>query len=124
MARGKSRPEKRSPVIYLQCDISSKAHKDKLIAWLEQPLDFVGIIEKLTDSGLKVSCSYDTYNDCFQAAITQVAETEGDQTVVLVGRGGDQTQALQALFFKYYIMLEEKMEDLDSKNGRGHTDWG
>lgn len=115
---------KKSDVVYLSCDLDKQLKKD-LTAWVAQPMDYLDMIEKCADSGLKFGASFDHYNECFQASLTQPANEEsGDITRVLIGRGGNMTQAIQALFFKYIVMLETHLDDMDRQNPRGVSDWG
>lgn len=124
MTKRAGKPVKsRSSVQYLNVDLT-KAYRADLLKWLEGAPDLWDCIEKVTDSGLRFGASYDAYNECMQATLTQMSDdTPGSQTVVLVGRGGNLKQAIEALFFKYFVVLDGEMVDLDRKNGRGETDW-
>jgi hypothetical protein len=123
MAKGK--PQSHRPYVqYLNVDITTKSQRELFMKWLEVAQDYYDMLEKAIDSGLKFGASWDNYNSCFQAQFTKLpGDNEGGTTMVLVGRGGDLTQAIQALVYKYYIVLEENLEDLDIKNTRGKTDW-
>lgn len=125
MTNGK-KPAKASDnrnVQYLNVDIT-KEMRGSLTKWLEQQPDLWDLLEKSLDSGLKFGCSYDHYNECFQAQFTQLPkDPKNPITLVLVGRGGNLVQAFQALLFKYWVVLEENLEDGDVRNPRGTVDW-
>ena len=123
MARGdNAKNNKRPPVEYLNVDLN-QARREELMKFVNEDRDWFDMVEKMCDSGLKIGLSFDSYNECMQASCTQIPDSAGGTTVVLIGRGGNLLQALQALMFKYHIILEGEMVDLDAKNGRGHTDW-
>ncbi len=111
--------------VFLNCDLDKQLKKD-LVAWVAQEVaqDFIGMMERAIDSGLKFGAGYDAYNECWQASFSKpVTATGKTTTYILIGRGGNLTQAMQALFFKHYVMLDGSWEDLDRKNARRETDW-
>lgn len=117
-------PKGKSDVVFLQCDLD-KALKKQLQEWITGEHDYFDMIEKCVDSRLKFGAGFDDYNECFQASLTQVATLEnGGITRILVGRGGNLLQAMQSLFFKYHVMLETHLDDLERQNPRGVSDWG
>lgn len=123
MARVRVPVKRNSDVQYLNVDLQ-KDNRDALLKWLESDIDLFDAIEKAIDTGLKFGASWDAYNECTQAQFTKLPQKAGELTVVLVGRGGDLTQAMQALIFKYQVILQgELLEDTDRKNQRGVTDW-
>lgn len=125
MARAKPQPK---PVVkdvqYLNVDLT-KEMKGSLIKWCEDNPNVLDLLEKALDSGLRFGASFDNYNECWQSQFTKLPPRgEAGQTLVLVGRGGSLFQAIQAVLFKYYVVLQEELEDGDIKNARGVTDWG
>lgn len=124
-AKRQTRPTpKRPEVVFLSCDLDKQLKKD-LLVWVSEPRDYLEMIEKCADSGLKFGASFDHFNECFQASLTQPASDENDNiTRILIGRGGNMQQAIQALFFKYAVMLETRLDDMDRQNPRGVSDWG
>ena len=124
MVRGKKQPEPKRDVRYLNVDLT-KEMKSSLVKWLEEHPNLLEQLEKACDTGLKFGASFDNYNECFQAQFTRIPGFKEEQiTLVLVGRGGTLLQAMQALVFKYFAVLNEELEDGEIKNGRGITDWG
>lgn len=125
MARGKNSAQspKKANVEYINIDLRG-SHRQDLIKWVETCEPLTDMLEKVANSGLKIGISFDNYNECFQASITQLPGVDDNgPTLVLIGRGGNIVQALQALLFKYFIVLEEELEDSDMRNQRGETDW-
>lgn len=126
MARGKSspKPSAQRNVEYVNVDLS-KERKAELVEWCEKNPQLIDQLEKTLDSGLRLGAAWDSYNECFQASLTQLPERGSDgTTLVLMGRGATVFQALQALMFKYWVILEQELEDSDQRNPRGITDWG
>jgi len=124
MARGNKPPKQDKPsVIYLNVDLT-EAHKDELSAWAEKNPDVWSLIEKVVDSGIRIGLSYDVYNDCQQCTFTLLPRPGSDApTLVLVGRSHEPYKAAYAAMFKYFVILQENLEDGDIKNPRGRTDW-
>jgi len=124
MARGKSAPKQEKPsVIYLNVDLTLE-HKQELADWAAKNKDVFGMLERVIDSTIRVGMSYDAYNDCVQCSLTKLpAAGSDDPTLVLVGRSQDLYKAVQAALFKYFVVLQENLEDGDIKNPRGRTDW-
>lgn len=121
----KQRPTRKndSDVLYLECDLD-KAEKANLIEWVKEQRDYFDFIEKCVDSGLRVSLAFDSYHECFMCSLSKPLTTDGKtKTAVLVGRGGNLLQALQAAMYKHTVMLEGDWEDLGRKNARKETDW-
>lgn len=126
MARGKPvpKPTVTRDVEYINIDIA-KDMRPALLKWLESNPDVWDMLEKTADSGLKIGLSFDSYNECFQASITKLPE-RGMQgkTLVLIGRGGNLFQAVQALMYKYWVVLQCELENAEQRNQRGVTDFG
>jgi hypothetical protein len=124
MSRGKKPPAQPKPsVIYLNVDLSVE-HKKELAEWADKNQDILPMLERIIDSSIRVGLSYDAYNDCIQCSLTQFPkEGTDDPTLVLVGRSADLYKAIQAAMFKYFVILQENLEDGDLKNPRGRTDW-
>lgn len=122
-AKKGGKPSDARNVQYLSVDLT-KEMRASLIQWVNGNPDLWDLLEKSLDSGLKFGCSFDYYNECFQAQLTQLPkDVKNPVTLVLIGRGGTLVQAFQALLFKYWVVLEQNMEDGDVKNARGVTDW-
>lgn len=112
-----------SEISYIRCELDDTL-KTNLKEWLKQEHDFLGYIEKEIDSGLRFGCHEDKYNGCYEARLTALSQSIGINTLVLQGRGPDMLSAIQALFFKHYIVLNGQWEDLDrDRTGRFST-WG
>lgn len=124
MARGNKPPKQEKPaVIYLNVDLTPE-HKPELIKWAKENPDIFGMIERIADSHIRVGMSYDVYNDCQQCTLTRLPRPGFDEpTLVLVGRSDEMLKAVQAAMFKYFVILQENLEDGDIKNPRGRTDW-
>lgn len=124
MARGNKPPKQEKPaVIYLNVDLTLE-HKAELAAFAEEHKDVFSMLERIIDSTIRVGMSYDAYNDCVQCSLTKLPPPGSDEsTLVLVGRSQDLYKAVQAACFKYFVVLQENMEDGDIKNPRGRTDW-
>lgn len=124
MARAKTPAPKNPNTIYLNVDLT-KEMKGSLVKWVEQNPNLLDQLEKALDSTLRFGCSFDTYNECFQASFTKLPPkgTVGT-TLVLIGRGGNLLQAIQALVFKYFVVLQEDLEETGVQNPRGVSDWG
>lgn len=117
-------PKKRDDVVFLRCDLD-KSLKKQLQDWIVGDHDYFDMIEKAVDSHLRFGAGFDDYNECFQASITEVGTPEnGGITRILVGRGGNLLQAIQSLFFKYHVVLETRLDDLERQSPRGVSDWG
>ncbi len=124
MPRERSRNNS-SDAFFLNCDLDKQLKKD-LVAWCAQQenLDVFNLFEKIVDSGIKIGMSYDAFNECMQCSLSKpITEGGKTKTYILVGRGGSLVQAIQAVLFKHFIMLEGTWEDLDRKNTRKETDW-
>jgi len=122
---GKSKPKDsvRGKVEYIALDLT-KANRADLVKWLESNPDLWDLIEKSCDSGLKFSVSHDDFHDCIQATLTKVPDDRVfGTTTVLIGRGPDMLKAIQALFFKHHIVLQETWDNPELRNPRGVTDW-
>lgn len=116
-------PSKWSEITYIRCDLDD-ALKVNLKDWLKGKHDWFGYIEKEVDSGLRFGAHHDSYNSCFEARLTALAKSVGVNTLVLQGRGPDLMSAMQALFFKHYVVLECQWEDLDRENSGRFSTWG
>lgn len=121
-ARTPNKPQSLEAV-FLQCDLTQET-KRELVKWVSEERDYFDLIERTVDSGIKVSLSKDTYNDCFMCSLSRNLVIEGKAaTYILVGRGGNLLQALQAVLYKHFIMLDCVWDDLGRKNARKETDW-
>lgn len=114
--------EKAGSVQYLNVDLTDSMRK-ALVSWIETA-DIIARIEDVVLAGLKFGISQDSYNECMQASITKLGTIGQNPTLVLVGRGGNIEQAIQAVLFKYFVVLQTHLEDGDVKNNRTVTDWG
>jgi len=124
VSRSKPQPKPAATnVQYLNVDLT-KEMKQSLVTWCEANPAILDLLEKALDSQLRFGASFDNYNECWQAQFTKLPPRgESGQTLVLVGRGGTLFQAIQAVLFKYFVVLQENLEDGDIKNPRGRTDW-
>lgn len=125
MPREMRKPAQNGQPVFLNCDLDKQLKKD-LISWVSQEAaqDLVGLIERCIDSGLKFGASIDAYNECWQASLSKsVVEGQKSTTFILIGRGGNLTQAIQAVLFKHFVMLDGTWENLERKNARKETDW-
>lgn len=114
-----------SDAVFLNCDLDKQLKKD-LVVWCGQEAnqDVFNLFEKIVDAGIKIGLGYDAYNECFQCSLSKpVQEGSKSRTYILVGRGGNLVQAVQACLFKHFVMLDGTWEDLDRKNARKETDW-
>lgn len=124
MTTGK-KPEKQGKpgVEFLNLDLT-KGHREALKKWIEDGIDLWDCIDKSIDSGLKFACGFDAYNDCIMASLTKFPDNNRTGvTQVLVGRGPDLLKAIQALFFKYEVVLQRDFQAAEKVNPRGITDW-
>ncbi len=116
-------PSKWSDITYIRCELD-KGLKTELTEWLKKKHDWLGYIEKTVDDGLRFGTHRDEYNNCYEARLTALAQSVGVNTLVLQGRGPDVMSAIQALFFKHYIVLEGKWEDSDHDRSNRFSEWG
>jgi len=112
-----------SEISYLRCELDKQLKTD-LAAWVKQKHDWLAYIEREVGSELRFSIHQDKYNNCIEARLTLLAQSTGVNTLVLQGRGPDLLAAVQALFFKHYVVLERNWEDLDRPKADRYSDWG
>lgn len=118
-------PQQWSEITYLRVELDKKLKSD-LEKWLKaQSHDWLAYIEKEIGAGLRFGVHDDTYNRCVEARLTALSQSAGVNTLVLQGRGPDMLSAIQALFFKHYVVLEGDWTELDrdADNSR-YADWG
>jgi len=122
MAKTKE-PQKWSDITYIRCELDDTL-KANLTEWLKKKHDWLAYIEAETNSGLRFGCHEDKFNSCVEARLTLLSQSIQQNTLVLQGRGPDLLKAIQALFFKHYIVLERDWEDLERKPEFKFDTWG
>jgi len=116
-------PRKWSDITYIRCELDNQLKAD-LSEWLKKKHDWLSYIEKEVGAGLRFGVHHDAYNNCCEARLTAMSQSVGINTLVLQGRGPDIMAAIQALFFKHYIVLEGVWEELDRDNQGRYSTWG
>ena len=116
-------PSKWSDITYIRCELDDALRKDLLI-WLKKDHNWLAYIEAEADSGLRFGCHQDGRNNCMEARLTLLSNSIGVSTLVLQGRGPDLLKAIQALFFKHYVVLERNWENLDRPPEFKYETWG
>lgn len=116
-------PRKWSDITYIRCELDTKLKKD-LENWLKKDHDWLAMIEQEVDGGLRFGAHNDEYNNCVEARLTLLSNSIDQNTLVLQGRGPDLAKAIQALFFKHYIVLDRHWENLDRPPEFKYDSWG
>lgn len=116
-------PSKWSEITYIRCELDNQLKKD-LQAWLKEKHDWLGYIEQAVGAGYRFGTHHDAFNDCVEARLTLMSNSIGINTLVLQGRGPDLLTAIQSLFFKHFIVLEQRWEDLDRDKRGKYSEWG
>lgn len=120
----KSNPKNWSDITYLRCELDKQLKAD-LANWLKQKHDWWAYVVTAVGEGLRFSVLDDPYHNCVEARLTALSNSTGINTLVLQGRGPDAMAAVQALFFKHFVVLEQNWENLDrDADKREITDWG
>lgn len=121
-----SKPQSQwSEITYIRCELD-KQQKIELEKWLKASKhDWFAYIESAINSNLRFAVHEDSYHRCVEARLTLLSQSTGINTLVLQGRGPDMSAAIQALFYKHLIVLEQDWESLDhdQENSR-YSDWG
>lgn len=114
-----------SDITYIRCELD-KQQKVELEKWLKSAKhDWFAYIESAINSNLRFACHEDNYNRCVEARLTLLSQSVGINTLVLQGRGPDMISAVQALFYKHLIVLDQNWEDLDhDRETSRYADWG
>lgn len=117
-------PSKWSDITYLRVELDKQLKAD-LVEWLKKKHDWMSYIDTAVQNGLRFGAHEDAYNHCFEARLTALSQSVGINTLVLQGRGPDLLAAIQALFFKHLIVLEQNWEELDrNPSETRYQDWG
>lgn len=114
---------KYSETEYIRCELDKQLKKD-LTDWLKGKPDFWSFIDKEVQNGLRFACHRDDYNKCVEARLTALSNSADINTLVLQGRGPDLDAAIQALFFKHYVVLEGDWTHVDRNSDGRFADWG
>jgi hypothetical protein len=122
-SKSSGQPRKYSETEYIRCELDKQLKKD-LEAWLKQKHDFWAFIDKEVQNGLRFACHVDAFNKCVEARLTALSNSADINTLVLQGRGPSLDAAIQALFFKHYVVLEGDWSHLDRDNAGKFSDWG
>lgn len=96
---------KKANIAYLSRALT-KEEKVRFKNWLGGGLDLEKLVLGIVDGGMKLSMSFDSYNDCYSASITRQPEDPKDPVEVLVGRGSSPLGALYGTLFRHYILFE------------------
>lgn len=114
-----------SDITYIRCELD-KNQKAELEKWLKSAKhDWFSYIEQALNDGLRFATHEDNYNRCVEARLTLLSQSIGVNTLVLQGRGPDMLAAIQALFYKHFVVLEKNWEDLDhDRENSRYSDWG
>jgi hypothetical protein len=123
MAKTKEAPRQWSDINYLRCELDDKLKGD-LQTWIKSKHDWLGYIEKEVGAGLRFQVLEDVFHKCYEARLTLMSNSVGINTQVLQGRGPDCLSAIQALFFKHYIVLDQHWEELDRPEKSRYETWG
>lgn len=123
MAAKTREPQKWSDITYIRCELDKQLKAD-LAEWLKKKHDWLSYVEKEIGAGLRFAVHQDQYNNCIEARLTAMSQSVDVNTLVLQGRGPDMLAAIQALFFKHYVVLEGDWEELDRDNAGRYQDWG
>lgn len=120
----KSNPKNWSDITYLRCELDKQLKAD-LTKWIQGKHDWFGYIESAVGEGLRFQVLEDAYHSCFEARLTAIAQSTDVNTLVLQGRGPTMLAAVQSLFFKHLVVLEQNWEELDrNADKREISDWG
>jgi len=99
------KPIKKSTVQWVDISLSvaeSKAMKDMYADGQKLSDD----LEKLIDSGYKVTLSADTYNDAFACFIIPKDESNANFGMILTARGSDIWKAARGALFRHYVLFQ------------------
>jgi len=93
-------------------------------SWVTTYADFWDDCERIADSGYKLSCSWDNYNNTMQASLTCNNEKLPDFGWVLVARAPDVFNALNLLLFKHLVLLGGDWSEFHERSMGVDRSWG
>jgi len=106
-AAAKKTAEKRKyDVQFVKCELD-KQMREELKA---QPVvleELFNGLNRMVDSGYKLSFGYEQRNDCVGVYVTAPDQDHQFHGLCLSARGTDEVGALKAILFKHYTLLEE-----------------
>jgi len=97
--------------------------KAKYDLWTPDAEELFDAIERLVDSGYKLSTSHDDYNDTRQASLTCNNKQSEDYGWVLVARAPDSYNAIALVVFKHVYLLEGDWTAFHSRQ-KEKSSWG
>jgi len=84
---------------YVDVKLDKKA-QGEYKAWRETITDVFTLIDELCENSYRLSCSLDTFNDCFMATLSCTDEKNDNAGYILVGRGSTALTAVLQLLYK------------------------
>lgn len=63
-------------------------------------------LERIIDSGYKITLSADTYNECFACYIIPKDEKNPNFGMILTARGSDIWKAARGALFRHYVLFQ------------------
>lgn len=103
MATKKPTKNKKSPWV----DISlSKAESEKMKALYSEGSRLWDDLERLLDSGYKVTLTADSYNDCMACYLIPKGDEHINADLILTARGSDWTKALRGALFRHFVLFQ------------------
>ena len=107
---------------YIQHSLTAEEKKG-YEAWDCTPEDLWDGIERLVDSGYKLSTSHDDYNNTRQASLTCNNPKHPDYGWVLVARAPDSFNAIALVMFKHVVLLGGDWSEFHAR-AREKSSWG
>lgn len=107
---------------FIECELNEQ-HKEALKKWDVKGTEAFDGLDRLINDGYKISFAQDVYHDCVAAFATSPANDGGVREYTLSARGPGLLQALRALCYKHFIMLDQRWVDPERPN-KDRDVWG
>jgi hypothetical protein len=104
---------------YIDC-ILSKEQKDDWKSRVYSDTEILDAFERLEDSGYRLGCSWDEYNECYSATLSPTDSNDPNAGYILTGRGRDARGAASQLLYKHLIVLDGDWQDVPNHSRK---DW-
>ena len=100
----------------------SNEQKAELKAKPFSPEDFDSLLDQVTDSGYKVSFSYDTFNECYAVFLTPKDEKSINKGLILTARGSTNIKAFKQACYLHFTLFDENWADFYEVKGKEPID--
>lgn len=100
----------------------SDEQKREIKATSYTPDDFADDLDRVTNSGYKVSFSEDEYNSCSACFFTPKGEANINKGLILTARGSTMLKAFKQAMYLHYKLFEENWTDWYTPSSREPLD--